>query len=141
MKEDLTLDDEQDTTNEDLEKEFVRPAYTFRGEQLAPYTAGTDLLFRQVTDRNDDAMTVFMAFIFLHLQPRDTLLTLCWNKLEFRKALVSWMDKIGLLSNDEQNEVVQLFTDIRGAAIKASVELTDDKKKSKKATTRRKSRS
>ena len=55
--EDISADDslgeEQITTEKELEKQFLHPGYTFKGQKLKPYTAGTDLLFNQVLDQND----------------------------------------------------------------------------------------
>src|SRR5882724_203189 len=70
MKNDLSTDDNllasAEPTPGELAREFVHPGYNFKGEPLKPYTAGTDLLFTQVLDRNDATMTAILSFIFIH---------------------------------------------------------------------------
>src|SRR5437667_7125348 len=108
---DISIDDnrlteEDSPTPKDLARQFVSPDYYFKGEELRPYTAGTDLLFNQVLDRNDAAMTCILAFLFVHRKkiPRDELLNLCWDKNKFRGALIDWIDSMGELTLADKEE-------------------------------------
>ena len=93
---------------------------TFRGgkgEPLRPYTAGSDLLFTQVLDRTDTAVSSILSLIFVDREEIDRAqpLELCenaavlrrhdpsrtcyqtpgWNKLKFRAGLLEWIDSLG----------------------------------------------
>jgi hypothetical protein len=141
QKEDLTDDDalgDVDTTQRDLSKQFLHAGYTFKGMPLRPYTAGTDLLFNQVLDRNDAPFTIFLTFVFIHIEERTKLIGLCWDKAKFREALLIWVDSLGALTNEDKQEAMTLFEDVRGWARKSSVEV--DEKKTTKAKRRQRSR-
>src|SRR5947207_12230419 len=102
---DLSTDDNllanDEPTSAELGREFTNPGYHFKGEPLKPYTAGTDLLFTQVLDRNDATRTAVMSFIFIHLQKdRARLLDLCWDKTKFRTALLEWIEQIAATAAD-----------------------------------------
>lgn len=139
---DTTLDDNLLTDDEpkpaDLAREFTHPGYSFKGEPLRPYTAGTDLLFTQVLDRNDATRTAVMSFIFIHLQKdRAKLLDLCWDKTKFRIALLDWLEKIAPTSEDYVTADT-LFVEIRESARKTSVTVIDaDHPQKKTKATRR----
>jgi hypothetical protein len=139
QNEDLTSDDdigdpENAVTDNALAKQFLHPGYTFKGMQLRPYTAGTDLLFNQVLDRNDAPFTIFLSFIFIHVRERKELRMLCWDKEKFREALLDWVDSIGQLSNEDKTEAMNLFEEMRGWAQKSSVEVIPDAAASQKKT-------
>jgi len=147
MSEDLTEDEnigsgEQAASANDLTKQFLHPGYAFKGHALRPYTAGTDLLFNQVLDRNDAPFTIFLAFIFIHVHDREKLVALCWDKLKFRSALLDWIDSLGELTGEDKTEAMNLFEEIRGWARKSSVEVIPDSalpEKKTKATGRQRS--
>jgi hypothetical protein len=144
--EDLTTDAEFGTgedaaTDTALSNQFVHPGYTFKGQKLRPYTAGTDLLFLQILDRENDApFTIFLAFIFIHVHDREKLVKLCWDKFKFREALLTWIDSLGALTNEDKQEAMKLFEDVRGWAQKSAVETIDAPQKKTKATRRPRSR-
>jgi hypothetical protein len=142
---DLTTDDnlltDDSPTAKDLAGQFVRPSYSFKGEDLRPFTAGTDLLFNQVLDRNDASMTCILSFVFVHRQKiaRDELLNLCWDKTKFRGALIDWIDSLGELTLQDKRDATALFEEMRGWARKSSVEIVPDAAEKKtKASRRRK---
>ena len=146
---DLSSDDGVLTTgptHAELAREFVNPGYYFKGQPLRPYTAGTDLLFSQVLDRNDATMTAIMSFIFIHREAitREELLTLCWDKTKFRAALLDWIESLGQLSEADKKEADDAFLAMRTAAQKSQVEIIPDdltSQKKMKASRRLKSRS
>lgn len=141
------LANDPDPTAADLSGQFTHPGYSFKGEALRPYTAGTDLLFHQVLDRHDAPVTLFLAFIFIHLKRwegdgRSKLLELCWDKLAFRAALIDWIESLGELTLEDKSEATRLFEEMRGWARKTSVEVVPDgAQKKTKATRPRTSRS
>jgi hypothetical protein len=153
---DLTTDDEinegaaaASATENDLARQFLHTGYSFKGQQLRPYTAGTDLLFNQVLDRNDAPFTIFLSFIFIHqacnwtlneqkkLVPTREFLLACWDKLSFRAALLEWIDSLGAISNADKMDAMNLFEEIRGWARKSSVEVIPDPGQKKTKATRR----
>ncbi len=142
IQEDLTEDAAIGSagTETELANQFIHPGYSFKGQPLRPYTAGTDLLFNQVLDRSDAPHTIFLSFIFIHMRERRELFSLCWDKLEFRAALFEWIDSLGFLSNEDREEAMNLFEEIRGWARKSSVEVVDSPQKKTRATRRPRSR-
>jgi hypothetical protein len=146
MKEDTSTDenlgaDAGETESNDLEKQFLRPGYTWRGLSLRPYTGGTDLLFNQIFDSNDAPFTIFLSFIFIHVEEREKLISLCWDKLKFREALLAWIDKLGPLSNEDKTSAMNLFEEVRGWARKSAVEVIPDDSLQKKTKAIRRRRS
>ncbi|HKP92327.1 MAG TPA: hypothetical protein VJS88_00395 [Chthoniobacterales bacterium] len=69
MKEDLTSSEDllgQGLPAEiSLESEFIRPAFSFNGKPLWPYTEGVDLVLRQINHSEDNALTAALKFIFV----------------------------------------------------------------------------
>jgi hypothetical protein len=128
MNEDLSTDENLGSAGNDgeLAKQFLRPPYTWRGLELRPYTAGTDLLFSQVLDRNDAPSTIFLSFIFIHVHDPEKLIELCWDKLEYRKALINWIESLGEVTSEDKIAAMELFEQIRGWARKSSVEVIPD---------------
>jgi len=139
-------------TARDLAKQFVHPTYSFKGQDLEPYTAGTDLLFNQVLDRNDKPMTLILSFIFVQLsshyqnddrgerEPTDEFFEQCWDNTKYKRAFYRWTNSLGTLSNQEKSEATALFEDMRGWAQKSSVEVVPDiNQKKTKASRPRKS--
>jgi hypothetical protein len=147
---DLSTDTDLLNTNEpthaELAREFVRPGHYFKGEALKPYTAGTDLLFTQVLDRNDATMTAILSFVFIHRSTvkREELLALCWDKPKFRAALLDWIESIGPLTAEDHKAADDIFLAMRTAAQKSEVEVVPDasdlSQKKMKASRQRKSR-
>jgi hypothetical protein len=166
---DISTDDDilnkDEPTPQELSGEFVRQCFSFKGQELRPYTAGTDLLFTQVLDRADAPMTLILAFIFIHLKERWTsdrgqrsevrgqqekssiyasipsseLLALCWNKEKFRMALFAWMESLGELTIADKDAATNLFAEMREGAKKSSVEVVPEgTEKKTKASRRRK---
>lgn len=147
MREDISTDqdlgDEAAEQSNDLAKQFLHPGYTWRGLALRPYTGGTDLLFNQIFDNNDAPFTIFLSFIFVHVEEREKLIALCWDKLKFRQALLAWIDELGPLSNEDKTAAMELFEEVRSWARKSAVEVIPDDslgQKKTKANRRRRSR-
>ncbi len=155
---DLTTDDnlltEDAPTAKELAGEFVRPNYTFKGQELQPYTTGTDLLFNQVMNPKDAPMTFVFSFIFAHLAshyalndkkevvPTNEFKTICWNQEKYQDALFVWMASLGEITDQERTDAAELFNKIRGDARKGLVEVVPDMAEKKtKALRRQKSRS
>jgi hypothetical protein len=145
---DLSTDNDLLTSSEptstELAREFVGAAFNFKGESLRPYTAGTDLLFTQVLDRNDATRTAVLGFIFIHRphwaksgpDGREKLMGLCWDKMKFRGALLDWIDSINLTAEDYA-EADKIFLAMRDGARKTSVEVVQDGTEKKTKVRRR----
>ncbi|HEX3817543.1 MAG TPA: hypothetical protein VHW03_04575 [Chthoniobacterales bacterium] len=131
-----------------LAREFTRPAFTFKGRALHPFTHGMELLLVQVTDLNQDSLLFqWLAFVFLHLvrdpklSPIDDrkrhILPLAWNVAAFRAALIAWLDEVGL-SDDDKLEARRIFDAMRAGAERAAVEVAPARgRKKKPAASRR----
>lgn len=111
-----------DTLIEELNSAFVAPTKSFKGDELAPYTEGSRLLFMQVRG-DDDSPTYFIwAFIFLHIQiakNKKAAIRLAWNKDEFREKLMDWV--VGKTDSD-RDLATDLVTSIIDEANKGQVE-------------------
>ena len=133
----------EEPTSEELSREFTRPTLSWMGQKLLPYTAGTDLLFSQVLDRNDATRTAVLSFHFIHLaaRKREDLLALCWDKTKFRMALLEWVEKLAP-SPEDYEEADRLFVEMREGARKTTVAvIPEGTEKKRKATRRQTSRS
>lgn len=111
-----------DNLIEELNSAFVSPAKQFKGEELAPYTEGSRLLFMQVRG-DDDSPTYFIwSFIYLHIliaKDRKSAIRLAWDKNEFREKLMEWV--VG--KNDSDRQIAtDLVTRIIDEANKGQVE-------------------
>jgi hypothetical protein len=126
INEDLTIDDNLDNQESDLEKQFLHPGYTWHGIPLRPYSAATEQLFKQVWDQSDVAETVFLEFIFIHIEDREKLKVLCWDKPLFRGAFLDWLESLGTLTNEDYLKAMEFFEDVRNWARKSSVEVIPD---------------
>jgi hypothetical protein len=126
INEDLTIDDNLDNQESDLEKQFLHPAYTWRGISLRPYSAATEQLFKQIWDQADVAETVFLEFVFIHIEDREKLKVLCWDKPLFRGAFLDWLESLGTLTNEDYLAAMEFFEDVRNWARKSSVEVIPD---------------
>jgi hypothetical protein len=140
---DLSSDDNLLTsgepTSEELGREFTRPGDSWMGQPLRPCTAGTDLLFTQVLDRNDATRTAVVSFIFVHLaeHEREKLLELCWDKTKFRIALLEWIEKLAPTPED-YIAADNLFVEMREGARKTSIAfIPEGTEKKTKASRRR----
>jgi hypothetical protein len=67
-----------------------------KGEAVRPYTADSDLLFTQVLDRPDAALSSILGLILVHREKIDRTqpLELCWGKMKFRAGLLEWIDSL-----------------------------------------------
>jgi hypothetical protein len=126
--EDTTTDEtlSQADGSDELAKQFLHPGYSWRGLPLRPYGVSTEILFRNAVDyQNDQWEMICLTFMFVHLYDREKLIDLCWNKREFRKALLQWAEELELKS-DDYIRAMELFEEIRGMARKSSIEVVPD---------------
>lgn len=128
IDEDLTNDEKlgEDEESNDLAKQFLHPGYTWRGLALRPYSAATEQLFKQIWDRADVAETVFLEFVFIHVEDREKLKVLCWDKPLFRTAFLDWLESLGMLTNEDYLAAMEFFEEVRNWAQKSSVEVIPD---------------
>jgi len=97
---------------EALNGQFVKPARTFLGHELAPYTEGSRILLSQVRDDSDSPTYFVWCFVFLHIQlkkDRKKAVKLAWDKDSFRDALIEFVS-----DKTEQNRdiAVKLVSDV-----------------------------
>ncbi len=151
--EDLTPDEEIAAPLSVVEKpksEFTRPRYSFKGNELVPYTYGYELLFNQVRDQEDTGLYTWLAFVFL-LWPKDPsnpeqhrklAIQAAWRVADFREALLTWMDLNGPFTNEDKLEAKRIYEENMKAAAETSVEVVPDRKRpSQKKTRHRKKHS
>jgi hypothetical protein len=125
INEDISSDDNQKESN-DLENQFLHPGYTWHGLTLRPYTAGTNALFKNILDYSDAPETIFLSFIFIHVEDREKLKILCKDKGKFFSALIDWLDTLGEVTSEDELAAMEIFEEIRGWARKSSVEVIPD---------------
>jgi hypothetical protein len=131
INEDLSIDDNLDSQESDLEKQFLHPGYTWRGLKLKPYTISSRQLFKQVMNfRDDEPSTFFLKFIFIHVfDNREKLIELCWDKAKFHAAFLDWLDSLGSVTDVTAKDdiaAMELYEEICGWVRKSSVEVIPD---------------
>jgi hypothetical protein len=128
MNQDLSTDENIEGADgaDDLEKQFLRPGYVWHGLSLRPYGVVSDILSRQVLDRNDGPEFMLLGFVFIHVYDEEKLLDLCWDKRKYRKAVLEWAKSLGEITTDDYAEALKMFEEIRGFARKSSVEVVPD---------------
>jgi len=150
--EDLTPDDQISTLSvvEKPKSEFVRPAYSFKGNQLFPFTYGYELLFNQVRDAEDTGLFTWLAFVYLLRKHEDNeseeshrkwAIKLCWKVDDFRLALSSWMDIHGPFTNQDKLDAKLIYEENMKAIADTTVEAVPDRKAAQKKTSRQKKES
>lgn len=150
---DATPDEEIGSPLSVVEKsksEFVRPAYTFKGVELFPFTYGYELLFNQVRDAEDTGLYTWMAFIFLLSRMdnetaeahRQNMIGICWNVKSFRSLLLTWMDTAGPFTIQDKIEAKRIYEENMKAIADATVEPVPARGRvAQKKTSRRKTQS
>lgn len=127
--------------------EFTRPAYSFKGVELFPFTYGYELLFNQVRDAEDTGLYTWLAFVYL-LCPmndetidkhRSRMIQLCWKVADFRNELTRWMDHWGPFTTDNKIEAKRIYEENMKAIADSIVEPVPVRgKTSQKKTSRQK---
>jgi hypothetical protein len=153
IAEDQTSDDEISsplTVVEKRKSEFVRPAYSFKGNQLFPFTYGYELLFNQVRDAEDTGLFTWLAFVYLlrKHEPDETeehhrkwAIQLAWKVEEFRTSLSIWMDIHGPFTNQDKLDAKLIYEENMKAIADTTVEAVPDRKSAQKKTSRQKKES
>ena len=150
--EDLTTDDEIALPMSVVEKpksEFVRPAYSFKGNELFPFTYGYELLFNQIRDGEDTGLFTWLAFVYLLIkQPSETeethrkwAIKLAWKVEDFRLALSAWMDALGPFTTADKLEAKRIYEENMKAIAETTVEAVPDRRHAQKKTSRQKRQS
>lgn len=117
---------------------FLAPPTTVLGLTLRPLTAGTEAqldrlntlyraklktMFAETDDSARAAHSAFQylaCFLFIHSQPKERMLTLCWDFEKFDAALNVWLDQF---SRDQIFSAAPAITAIR-EAVKAATNYT-----------------
>lgn len=127
MNEPLIAPEDNFAVNSD--REHIRPAFTFKGRTLAPYSKGSRRLYAQVCEENDLVVYRTVAFVYIHINPREEMCALAWNLPKFRKAVLDWMDD---LSDAEEAEAQKIVSDIIANDQATAVEVIPPPGKDKK---------
>ena len=154
--EDQTPDDSIILMGKDGEKpksEFTRPAYSFKGNELFPFTYGYELLFNQVRDAEDTGLYTWLAFVYLlyrktrgdsqesESEHRKWAISIAWRVETFREALTAWVDAIGPITTEDKIEAKRIYEENMKAIADATVEPTPVRGKAQKKTSRQKTQS
>jgi hypothetical protein len=129
-----------------LENEFIRPAYTFAGRVLWPYTEGVDLVLRQIHHEQDNGMTRALKFIFvLWKRGAETMeqdfiryvIPLAWRgQDEIHLELFKWTSE-NIRTDADKLAAFKLYDEIRAAAQGAAVDVVPQPGKKKAAASSR----
>ena len=126
--------------------EFVRPAYSFKGVELWPYSYCYRSLFWQVSDRQDTGLWSWQAFAFMLLkrsknetakEHRDWMKSLAWNVDKFRDELLDWLDA-NPLSQSDLLELSKIYQDNMKADADSQIEAIPVRGKAQKKTSHQK---
>jgi hypothetical protein len=101
------------------DRELIRPKWRFKDKDLLPYSRGTRLLYGTVIDDNDVVAYRNLAFVYLHLHPRDEMIPLAWNLNAFRAAVLEWSES---LSDADMVEAGRLKEEMLQSDIQTAVE-------------------
>ena len=91
-------------------KEQVRPAATFKGKPLAPYSRGTRILYNMVLSDQDLVIYRILAFLYIHLNPRSDVIPLAWGDVnKFREKIIEFRET---LTDKDEQEAQQIVDDL-----------------------------
>ena len=152
IAEDMTSDEEITlSVVEPTKSELVRPEYSFKGNELFPYTYGYELLFNQIRDAEDTGLFTWLAFVYLlrKHEPNESeelhrkwAIKLAWKVEEFRLSLAAWMDAIGPFTTEDKLEAKRIYEENMKAITETTVEaIPDRKRQAQKKTSRQKKQS
>lgn len=101
-----------------LEKEFIRPADTFKGVELWPYTRAMQLLFWQVSTPEDTLIYQALAFIYMHRKRTEStqqadvtkhVVPLAWDINAFRSKVAFFYDG---LTEEDAEEAIRIYQSV-----------------------------
>ena len=100
----------------ELDKEHIRPADTFQGKPLWPFSKGTKLVYMQVTD-DDTVLFRALAFIWIHLRRTEQtakadltrhVIPVAWNINQFRGEIMEFRET---LSDEDEADAIRIMTE------------------------------
>src|SRR5438477_12623880 len=105
------MNDDLVTPESDLQetqqREHVRPAYSFKGRELAPYSRGTRILYGMISDDRDLVIYRVLAFLYIHLNPRTEVIPLVWGDInKFREKMIEYREMLTDQDIEEANKLV-----------------------------------
>lgn len=93
--------EDESTTAAQLDREHMRPEYSWRGKPLWPYSKGSELVLNQVRDVDTNGFRG-LTFVFVHLKRggasfkedllKSGIMELAWNLPAFRAAIIEFTD-------------------------------------------------
>src|SRR6267142_1273775 len=92
---------------ETQQREQVRPKYSFKGQELAPYSRGTRILYGMISDDRDLVIYRVMAFLYIHLNPRSEVIPMVWGDInKFREKMIDYRETLSDQDIEEANKLV-----------------------------------
>lgn len=128
MPEEILLNPEsEEALSAALEREHIRPAYTFQGKELWNYSNGSDLVFQQVCDDGDLMGYRGLAFVFIHLKRTEKtamddiakyVIPIAWDLNRFRSEIMRFREK---LTPDDVAEASRILVETLDTEMKSRV--------------------
>lgn len=108
MNDESLITPESDTEFQEIQqREHVRPAATFKGKELAPFSRGTRILYAMICNDNDLVIYRVLAFIYIHLHPRKEVIPLVWGDLtRFREKILEFRETLTDADETEAQRIV-----------------------------------
>jgi hypothetical protein len=102
---------ETDTEFQDIqEREHVRPTQIFKGQALLPFSRGSRILYGMVLNDNDLVLYRVLAFIYIHLHPRNEMIPLIWGDVnKFREQVLEFRET---LSDEDEIEAQRIVNEV-----------------------------
>lgn len=92
---------------ETQQREHVRPKYSFKGKELAPYSRGTRILYGMISDDRDLVIYRVLAFLYIHMNPRSEVIPVVWGDInKFREKMIDYRETLDDKDIEEANKLV-----------------------------------
>lgn len=104
---DFVKDDE--ALNKNLDKSFALGERHFKGQKLNKFTLGHRIILNQVREEQDSTEFFIWSTLFCLISPREKLVDLGWDKLNFRNAVLDWADSF---VEEDFIEAVKIVEDV-----------------------------
>jgi hypothetical protein len=106
---------------ETLTSQWVAPMLEFQGQKLAPFTAGTQALWRQIISEEDKFSIYgsYLVFLLILIQ-KDKLAArkLVFKREDFRNQAQDWLDTMPRKALDNiSNLAASLFKDVEDSVV------------------------
>jgi hypothetical protein len=107
---DLITPETDNDFQEIQEREHVRPAPVFKGQELLPFSRGSRILYGMVLNDNDLVIYRVLAFIFIHMHPRTEIIPLVWGDVnKFREKVLEFRET---LTDEDETEAQRIVNEV-----------------------------